>query len=145
MNRNRLGECQKSRQACNGTYHLLTLSLGHNNLTQLPLIVVCTKSLTYLNIAWKLFQTLPNLVSMGIAISFIRKEQLIVGFNPFNCGCSVLWVKKWQHECEQKGPRCAIDRYPKQPWCNSGPFRGRSWRNLTLYDITMYCSFTTTG
>ena len=127
------------------TYYLHTLSLGHNNLTQLPWIVFCSKRLKFMNIAWNRFQTLPDLVSMSIMTSFKKKELLTVGYNPFNCSCGVLWVKKWQHECKQKGPICVIDLYPNEPNCDSGPFQGRIWRSVSLEEFTVYCSFTTAG
>ena len=143
LDHNRLGQCQMCTQNCTATYKLVSLSLAYNYLTQLPWIVFCTNRLKSINLMGNKFQTLPDLFSMGILRSYSNHGRLLLDDNPFCCGCNVLWVLEWEEGCKggRGAPYCTLS---SPPICTSGPYQGRLWRNLTIYDLSFYCNSTTT-
>ena len=140
---NKLGECHFGTQTCNGSYALKELSLRRNDLTQLPWIVFCANDLTVLSLGDNKFKTLPDLFSLGILSSVLSCRVLTVFNNPLTCVCDVSWLKKWEEEIVF--PFCKRRILSKATRCNSGEFKERLWRSLTLEELTAYCSPTTTA
>ena len=147
INHNKLGECQMSSQHCSGTYRISYLDIGFNALTQLPRIVFCTSHLKSLLLRANKFQTLPDLFSMGILPSYSNYGRLHIDDNPFSCGCNIVWIMEWEEGCKAAtaAPFCMLKRFSRPPFCKSGPFQRRLWRNLTVNKLVIYCNSTTTG